>query len=74
MGYKIVRIGLLRPARSRQDESKEVREVGSKRTSSGQWEGMAFSVVGSQAIFDHLLFTKATSLGQLASSPPRHLL
>jgi hypothetical protein len=33
MGHEIVFFGLLRPARSRQDESREVREVGPKRTS-----------------------------------------
>jgi hypothetical protein len=35
MGQTLVCFGLLRPARSRQDESKEVHEVGSKRSSSG---------------------------------------
>jgi hypothetical protein len=35
MGQKWVCFGLLRPARFRQDESKEVHEVGSKRPSSG---------------------------------------
>jgi hypothetical protein len=38
MGQKMVCFGGLRGARSRQDESKEVHEVGSKRPSSGwQW-------------------------------------
>jgi hypothetical protein len=34
MGQKVVCFGQLRPTRSRQDESKEVHEVGSKRPSS----------------------------------------
>jgi hypothetical protein len=35
MGQKIDRLGLRGATRSRQDESKEVHEVGSKRPSSG---------------------------------------
>jgi hypothetical protein len=35
MGQKMVCFGQLRPTRSRQDESKEVHEVGSKRPSLG---------------------------------------
>jgi hypothetical protein len=35
MGQQLVCFGQLRPTRSRQDESKEVHEVGSKRPSSG---------------------------------------
>jgi hypothetical protein len=44
MGQKLVRFGGLRGARSRQDESKEVHEVGSKRPSSRGNEGHVVSL------------------------------
>jgi hypothetical protein len=52
MGQKMGRFGTRRDTRSRQDESIEVGEVGSKRPSSGcngmhvvWWIGLIFSVV-----------------------------
>jgi hypothetical protein len=45
IGQKMVRFGSLRPTRSRQDESMEVGEVGSKRPSSGgKWGACRFAV------------------------------
>jgi hypothetical protein len=46
MGQKMVRFGALRGTRSRQDESIEVGEVGSKRPSLGGNEWGAFRLVG----------------------------
>jgi hypothetical protein len=44
MGQKMVRFGGLRGTRSRQDASKEVHEVGSKRPSSGGNGGHVLSL------------------------------
>jgi hypothetical protein len=44
MGQKMVCFGQLRPTRSRQDESIEVGEVGSKRPSSGGTGGHVVSL------------------------------
>ena len=44
MGQKMVRFGALRGTRSRQDESMEVGEVGSKRPSSGGNGGHVLSL------------------------------
>jgi hypothetical protein len=46
MGQKVARFGSLRPTRSRQDESVEAGEVGSKRPSLGGTGGMSFGGVG----------------------------
>jgi hypothetical protein len=58
MGHKIVFFGRLRPARSRQDEPKEVREVGSKRRTSSRgngghvvwWIGLIFRLLPSSQL------------------------
>jgi hypothetical protein len=65
MGQKMVRFAQLGAARSRQDESIEVVEVGSKRPSSGGngghvvwWIGLIFRLLGA-----HLVFNQQTSSG-----------
>ena len=58
MGQKLPLCGQLGPTRSRQDESKEVGEAGSKRTSSGGngghhvwWSGLIFRLLTNDADF-----------------------
>ena len=60
MGQKLPLCGQLGPTRSRQDESKEVGELGSKRTSSGcngvhhvWWSGLIFRLLGRCPLSEH---------------------